>query len=186
MNDLLRHDLGFQGTVVSYWKNKLHVNPLVEKLLVATRHQSRSQECTCHRRCEKTSSLPTWYGCPPWNPTVPKVDWTFDPETSVPTSCPRNRSRIQDRLAIPRIGCLSPARSGWILPCWPFWRYQLVCNPCQTCDHHAKRYSIGPSHPRRTLLSVFHSSHKATKKIGVFKHHPFKETLSIYLYYLSR
>ena len=48
MNDLLRHDLGFQGTVVSYWKNKLHVNPLVEKLLVATRHQSRSQECACH------------------------------------------------------------------------------------------------------------------------------------------
>lgn len=33
------------------------------------------------------------------------------------------------------------------------FRHQSLCNPRQASDHHVERHPVGPSHPRRTLLS---------------------------------
>lgn len=78
----------------------------------------------------------------------------------------RNCSGLQNRSALPECSYWCFAGGKWGLSGWPFWRYQSVCYPCQTCNNYAKRYPASTPHTRRTCLRVhYEGKHFILKKI---------------------
>ena len=68
--------------------------------------------------------------------------------------------------ALPECSYWCFAGGKWGLSGWPFWRYQSVCYPCQTCNNYAKRYPASTPHMRRTCLRVhYEGKHFILKKI---------------------
>ena len=118
----------------------------------AVGHQGCSKERSCYRGRKEASSLSPWYCGVARNSTLPEVNWASHSEAAVPTTRTWNRSRFQDGLALPVVCCDGLARGFRSVLGWSFRRYQLVRYSCQARYHHAKGYSIGTSHSRRTRL----------------------------------
>ena len=75
-------------------------------------------------------------------------------------------SGLQNRSALPECSYWCFAGGKWGLSGWPFWRYQSVCYPCQTCNNYAKRYPASTPHTQRTCLRVhYEGKHFILKKI---------------------
>ena len=119
----------------------------------AVGHQSCTKECTSYWWSQETSSLQTWYCCSPRNPKIPEINWIAHPKTAFPEIGQRNRSRLQNWLAIPVYCCRSFARSLRSLLGWSFRRHQSVRHPRQEGHHYAKGHPIGTKNPRRACLS---------------------------------
>ena len=119
---------------------------------LATKAASKSAPST--RGVKKTSSLQAWYCGTPENLTLSEVHWTSDPQAPLSASGARNCSGLQNRSALPECSYWCFAGGKWGLSGWPFWRYQSVCYPCQTCNNYAKRYPASTPHMWRTCLRV--------------------------------
>ena len=74
------------------------------------------------------------------------------PQPSFPEARPWDCLGFQNLPPLPVLRCYEFARSIRGLPCWSFRRHQLVRQPRQACDHHAKGHPIGPFYPWRTRL----------------------------------
>ena len=113
-----------------------------------------NRECPSHRWSEETSQIPTWNRCSPRNPKIPENDRTSHPKVAVPASRTRNRTRLQDRSAIPIVGCVCSSRSIGSLPRWTVRGHQLVRYPRQEGDYHAKGHPVGSPNPWRTRVNL--------------------------------
>ena len=140
------------GTQIDRWKGSPK----------AVGYQGRSQERAGHWRSEETPQIQTRNGRSPRNSTIPEVDRASYSQVAIPTSCPWDRPRLQDRPAIPVVCCYGSARSVGGLPGWPLRGHQSVRHPRQTSNHHAQGHPVGSTNPRRTCLR---SSTFTTKRL---------------------
>ena len=153
----------------------------------AAGHHGRAQVAARHRRSEEAAPVSSGHRGAARDPKVSEVDGPASEAATLSASSARDRSGVQERLAIPELRCSSDPRSrrgvssGAIRRCAVidgvclFYalcrRYQPVCDPRQAGDHHAQGHAAGPAHPRGTCLSVKKMDVFWRQFNGVFQHH---------------